>query len=182
MNISKKHRYLAIGVLALVACAPGIAAAADAVSDWNVIMQATVRGQPPFPQARFAAITQLAVFEAVNAITGDYQPYLGTVSAAPGASPEAAAIAAAHRVLVTYFPGAAATLDAAMISSLAMIPDGSAKTTGVATGEAAAAAMLAARTGDGSQTPEFYLPLSSNAGEWQPTPSCPASGGVFFHW
>lgn len=181
MNIAKKKRNVAIGVLALVACAPGIAAG-DAVSDWNAIMQSTVSGQPPFPQARSAAITQLAVFEAVNAITGDYAPYLGTVSAAPGASAEAAAIAAAHRVLVTYFPGAAATLDAARASSLAVIPGGPAKTAGIATGEAAAQAVLAARSGDGSETAEFYLPSSSNAGEWQLTPSCPAAGGVFLHW
>ena len=181
MNITRKQRHLAVAVLALVACAPGIAAG-DAVSDWNAIMQTTVSGQPPFPQARFAAITQLAVFEAVNAITGDYKPYLGTVPAAPGASAEAAAIAAAHRILVTYFPTAVATLDAARVSSLAMIPDGPAKTTGVATGEAAAQAMLAARTGDGSETAEFYLPSSTNAGEWQLTPSCPATGGVFLHW
>lgn len=79
MNITRKQRRLAIAVLALVACAPGIAAG-DAVSDWNIIMQTTVSGQPPFPQARFAAITQLAVFEAVNAITGDYKPYPGDSS------------------------------------------------------------------------------------------------------
>jgi hypothetical protein len=181
MNISEKHRYLAIGVLALVVCAPEIAVG-DAVTDWNGIMQTTVSAQPPFPQARFAAITQLAVFEAVNAITADYQPYLGTVSPSPGASLEAAAVAAAHRVLVTYFPAAAPTLDAARASSLAMIPDGSAKTAGVATGVAAADAVLAARAGDGSETPEFYLPASSNAGEWQVTPGCPAAGGAFLHW
>ena len=52
----------------------------DVVLDWNAIMQTTVGAQPPFPQARFAAITQLAVFEAVNAITGDYKPYLGTIT------------------------------------------------------------------------------------------------------
>ena len=44
---------------------------ADVVSDWNVIMLTTVGGQNPFAQARFAAITLCAVFEAVNAITGD---------------------------------------------------------------------------------------------------------------
>jgi hypothetical protein len=49
---------------------------ADIIMDWNAIMQAIVSTQPPFPQARFAAITQLAVFEAVNSITHDYQPYL----------------------------------------------------------------------------------------------------------
>jgi hypothetical protein len=47
--------------------------------DWNVVMQTAVSSQPPYPQARFAAITQLAVFEAVNAIRRAYEPYLGTV-------------------------------------------------------------------------------------------------------
>jgi hypothetical protein len=42
---------------------------ADVVGDWNLIMVATV-AVDPFNQARFAAITQLAVFEAVNAFTG----------------------------------------------------------------------------------------------------------------
>src|SRR5262245_59556490 len=91
---------------------------ADVILDWNAIMQATVSAQPPFPQARFAAITQLAVFEAVNAITGDYKPYLGTINARPSASAEAAAIAAAHTVLRNYFPGSAVSLDAARASSL----------------------------------------------------------------
>ena len=55
-------------------------AKADAVLDWNLIAvnTAIANGQSPFAQARYAAIVQLAVFEAVNAITGDYQPYLGT--------------------------------------------------------------------------------------------------------
>ena len=81
---------------------------ADVVLDWNAIMQATVGTQPPFPQARFAAITQLAVFEAVNAITRDYKPYLGTITAPPAPPTEAAAIAAAHTVLKNYFPASAA--------------------------------------------------------------------------
>ena len=49
---------------------------ADVILDWNVIMQGIIGAQPPLPQARFAAIAQLAVFEAVNAITRDYKPYL----------------------------------------------------------------------------------------------------------
>ena len=157
-------------------------ATADAVLDWNSIMQTTVAAQAPFPQARFAAITQLAVFEAVNAVTGEYKPYLGTIAAAPGASAEAAAIAAAHAVLKNYFPASAATLDAALASSLAPIPDGPAKSSGIMIGEMAAAAMIADRINDGSAPPGFYVPTSSGPGEWQTTPSCPAAGGVFFHW
>src|SRR4029453_11209137 len=121
---------------------------ADVVLDWNTIMMGTLATQNPFAQARFAAITETAVFEAVNAITGDDDPYLGTVTAPPGASAEAAAAAAAHGVLTNYFP--AASLDAALVTSLAAIPDGQAKDDGVAVGEAAAAAMIADRTNDGS--------------------------------
>ena len=89
-------------------------AKADAVLDWNVIAvnTAVANSQNPFAQARSAAIVQLAVFESVNAITGEYHPYLGTIVAPPGASPDAAAIQAAYRVLSTYFPASASTLDA----------------------------------------------------------------------
>src|SRR4051812_50210145 len=95
----------------------------DVVQDWNYIMQATVSTQPPFPQARLAAITQLAVFEAVNAIKRDYKPYLGTIPASPGASAEAAAITAAHAGLKNYFPPNAVSLDAGGVNFLASIPD-----------------------------------------------------------
>src|ERR1019366_7827082 len=62
-------------------------ARADVVLDWNEIAvnTAIANGQNPFAQARFAAIAQLAVFEAVNAITGDYQPYRGAIVAPRGA-------------------------------------------------------------------------------------------------
>jgi hypothetical protein len=49
---------------------------ADVVRDWNAIMLTTIVGQNPFAQARFAAMTHLAVFEAVNAITREYEPYV----------------------------------------------------------------------------------------------------------
>jgi hypothetical protein len=96
----------------------------DVVLDWNEVMVRTTAGETPFAQARFAAITQLAVFEAVNAIARDYVPYLGTIFAPHGASAEASAVAAAHGVLRNYFPGSAASLDAARLNSLAAIPEG----------------------------------------------------------
>src|SRR5688500_2033799 len=108
-----------------IALAPALAssARADTVTDWNAIMQATVSAPPTNPtfQTRWGAIVQLAVFEAVNAITGDYEPYLGVIDAPAGASPDAAAIAAAHRTLVTLRPGSAAALDALRAASLAAI-------------------------------------------------------------
>jgi hypothetical protein len=154
----------------------------DPVLEWNSIMLSTTAAQNPFFQARFATITQLAVYEAVNAIEQDYDPYLGTVTAPPTASKDAAAIAAAHAVLKNYFPANAPALDAARDASLAAIRDGRSKREGIAVGEAAAAAMIALRTNDGSAPPESYVPTSSAAGEWQPTPSCPPAGGILLQW
>lgn len=166
--------------LVVVLCRP-IVAAADVVVDWNQIMLSTIGGQNPFAQARFAAITQLAVFEAVNACTKRYQPYLGTVAAPDGASAEAAAAAAAHGVLMFYFPAQAATLDARLSQSLASIPEGPSKWDGVAVGEAAATAMIDLRAADGAAPPETFLPGSTDPGVWQTTP--PAFGpGILLHW
>ncbi len=168
---------LAAGLLLLTP----VLAGADGVYDWNVIMLSTIRAQSPFAQARFAAITQLAVFEAVNTCTGDYRPYLGTLVAHRGASAEAAAVAAAHSVLKNYFPGSASTLDAARAVSLASIPDGHRKTEGIAVGEAAAVAMIALRANDGSFPLETFVLASNEPGVWQPTP--PGFGpGILLNW
>jgi hypothetical protein len=175
-------RCTTIGAVAIVAfsVAP-LSARADVVVDWNRIMLVTVGAQNPFAQARFAAITQLAVFEAVNACTRRYEPYLGTVTAPFGASPEAAAVVAAHDVLAFYFPASAAMLDAQRDQSLAIIPDGQAKWNGIGVGEDAARAMIEARATDGATPPETFLPDSMDPGVWQPTP--PAFGpGILLHW
>jgi len=175
---------LAIAVVVGLATGPSIAAA-DVILDWNAIAVATLGGQNPFNQARLLAIVQLAVFDAVNAITGTYEPYLGTIVAPAGASADAAAVAAAHDVLRTYAPNTAwAALDAAQAASLAAIPDGAAKNDGIAAGRAAAAAMMLARANDGSAPPAFSVAGLPEPGVWQLTPSCPATatGGVFFHW
>ena len=159
------------------------AARADVVTDWNAIMVSTVSSQNPFAQARVAAIMHLAVFQAVNAVSGDYEPYRGqTLAALLPASADAAAIAAAHRVLENYIPASRAALDAARSASLAAIPDDAAKINGIALGEAAAAAMVALRSSDGSGPPQFYTPASTDDGQWQLTPACPPSGGVLAHW
>jgi hypothetical protein len=171
-----------VTLVTLLSCS-SIAAGADAVLDWNAIAVSTLvsQRQSPFAQARFMSITQLAVFEAVNAITGDYKPYLGSVAAPAGASADAAAVAAAYNVLKHYFP-LAPNLDLAYTASLAVIPNGSAKTGGIATGQVAAEQMIALRLDDGSSPPQFYLPASIDPGVWQVTPSCTAVGGVGFQW
>jgi hypothetical protein len=158
-------------VAACILCSTGVARA-DVVTQWNEYMQAAVIAAPSNPnlQTRWGAIVQLAVFEAVNSITGDYVPYLGTIVAPPGASPEAATIAAAHRTLVTLrsaLPAVVADLDTKRVNALAAIPDSQAKTDGIAVGEAAAAAMLALRENDGWNAPVTYIP-GDGPGVWRP--------------
>ena len=174
-----------IALIALLSMPPSVVradAAGDVVLDWNAIMVTTVSGQNPFAQARLAAITQVAVFEAVNSITLDHEPYLEPVAAPPGASADAAAVAAAHAVLSFYLPSAAPALDAARATSLAAIPDGLPKDDGVAVGQAAAAQLITLRGSDGSAPPQFAQPTATEPGAWQTTPSCPAAGGILFHW
>lgn len=174
-------RLVLAGVLVAFAVRP---ARADVVLTWNDITMATLASHNvnPFEAPRVAATVQLAVFEAVNAVSGRYDSYLGTVGARPGASAEAAAVAAAHAVLVHFYPASAATLNAQRDGSLSLIPGGAAKDDGIALGLEAAAAMIVRRTGDGSTPPQFFLPPSAAPGEWQKTPSCPAAGGILLHW
>jgi PAP2 superfamily len=186
MHGSAMKRTLGVCVLMATLLFGPAVAKADAVLDWNLIAVNTTGPSGPFAQARYVAIVQLAVFEAVNSITGDYRPYLGSIVAPHGASADAAAIQAAYRVLSTYFPASASMLGTARASSLALIPDGQAKNDGIATGDAAASAMIALRANDGSSPPKFKIPGPVVPGEWQATPSCPIMNGigvgVFFQW
>jgi hypothetical protein len=168
---------LVVGLMAGVVTAK----ADDLVLRWNQIAAQTATATNPFNQARVGAIVQLAVFEAVNAVTKDYEPYLNPPTVAPpGTSAEAAAIIAAHNVLATFFPAASAALDAARDLDLAAIPNGSAKTNGIAVGAAAANAMIALRAADGSSPLTTIIPTSTNAGDYQLTTGCAAA--MFYNW
>ena len=123
----KGSRSRIVIAIVIALCSSPTLARADVVTDWNAIALTAAAGQNPFNQARILAIAQLAVFEAVNAVTGRYQPYLGTIVAPAGASEQAAAVAAAHAALKFYLPASAAALDAARASSLASIPEGPAR-------------------------------------------------------
>ena len=77
---------------------------------------------------------------------------------------------AAHDVLVGLMPAAQqATLDAALASSLAAVPDGPAEDAGVAFGKLVADRMLAERADDGSTDVVTYVP-GTGPDDWQPTP------------
>jgi len=150
---------------------------ADPVLAWNdIALAATVAaGQGPLPQSRSMTIVQVSVHDAVNGITGRHDTYLTHGPAPAGASPEAAAIAAAHRVLVTLFPSQAPGLDAARTGSLAAY--GLSETDpGIDWGEGVATAILAVRANDGSAQAQFayVAPGSGTPGVWVAIGSAPA--------
>ena len=168
-------------LLAGVVLSPATATADDIVLRWNEIAARTATATSPFNQARVGAIVQLSVFEAVNAITGEYEPYLDPATTAPaGASLDAAVVTAAHRTLTTYFPAAVVALDAARDADLGAIPDDQAKADGVAVGLAAANAMIALRAADGSAPLTTIVPTSTAPGDYQLTTGCAA--GMFYNW
>jgi hypothetical protein len=178
-----KLRISAVLLAAGLVSGQGTARADDIVLRWNEIAARTATATSPFDQARVWAIVQLAVFEAVNAITQDYEPYLNPATVAPpGASVDAAVVTAAHRVLTTYFmaPATVMALDAARDSDLAAIPAGPAKTSGIDVGIAAANGMIALRAGDGAFPLTSSMPTSTLAGDYQLTTACAA--GMFYNW
>src|SRR4051812_19937866 len=146
--------------------------AADTVLEWNqVAVEATrVARLSPNAQTRALAMVHGAVFDAVNGIERDYAPYLVNRHAPRWASEEAAAAVAAHDVLVSLMPAAQkGTLDAALASSLAAVPDGRAEDAGVAYGKLVAGRMLAERADDGSTDVVTYVP-GTGPDDWQPPP------------
>ena len=171
-------------VLAVVMLVPAASArAAEPVLDWNaravsaLLAAGTTSlpnlGQAPTVQALHMAMTQGAVYDAVNSIDRTYEPYLQTLAPAPAsASTDAAVATAAYRVLTGLSPALPAVprgqLDAAYASDLAAIPDGAAKSAGIAAGAAAATAMLAARANDGRYGSFTFVP-GAGLGGWVPT-------------
>ena len=150
------------GQTVMVRAAP---AGPQSVISWNTITLrtvVTVGGQPPPVSFVYAGYVQAAVYNAVVAIEGGYQPYKSQLASQPGASVDAAVAAAAHGVLLHYFPVQQAALDSDYATSLAAIPDGSAKTAGVSVGKAAADELIALRQGDG---------LNANIGFTMPAPA-----------
>ena len=115
------------------------------------------------------AFVQAAVYDAVVGIEGRYAPYRFHAHAPRGASAQAAAVAAAHEILVTYVPSAQATLDADYAASLAQLPDGTAKTRGIAFGTRAADNLIRLRAHDGRNAPIFFTQPPA-PGVWRPTP------------
>jgi PAP2 superfamily len=150
------------------------------IVNWDsVAMQAfTAAALPPPDGHVIFAYTAIAMYDAVVAIEGGYQPFAVDLDAPADASPEAAVATAAHAVLVHYLPAQQATIfDPAYGAALAAIPNGPAKVAGMAVGDTVAAQLIALRAGDGFRVSVPYTPPSPPIpGVWIPTAPTPPIG------
>ena len=151
-----------IGLLAAAMLAVVPLAHADVVTDANAKaadVASTMPGTPP--AVRAMAIVQVSVYEAVNALSGRYPLLRSKITAPPGASVEAAVAAATRTALLKLVPAQQAAIEANYQAALKPLPDGRAKTDGIAVGEQAAAAILASCAEDGAMAPNTYRPHTS---------------------
>ena len=173
MNVT--HRiYCALGlILGLALGAPSFAQ--NPVADWHAVMESSVAstGRKNAVALPYFAYVDVAMYDAINSIDRRFRPFALSVHAPHGASKDAAAASAAHDVLTYYFPTQAAIFDAALATSLDVIPDGQSKTDGINVGKAVAAQWLVLRTGDGLEAPIVYTP-GHGPGIWEPVPTYPA--------
>lgn len=208
MHANHVPRLLALASLALVPLTSGTASVADTAAssdgrgsgsphgravttllDWQLIaLEAIyVEGRivlPPVPDPApppgpvpvpvgtlFLGYTALAVHDAVQE------------SGHRGHASRSAAIAtAAHDVLTHYLPNTRPTLDAALTTTLASIPDSAAERRGIRIGREAAADLIARRSDDGFGDPQYVYALdATRPGIWKPV-TAPPAGGMLAPW
>lgn len=165
-------------------------AVADVVTEWNAIAVSSVSADRLVNrQSRDMAMVHAAMFDAMNAIRPRYTPAMVRITARGDAVREAAAVQAAHDVLVALFPAAQASLDATLAASLRLIPDDrdegrGPKYWGILAGQVAATAVLHARENDRAFDVAVFAPVPGS-GEYQFTRAAtrrrsrrPAGGNV----
>ena len=199
-HASVRRRLGGVGAAIVVAAAMSIPATALAVEPTNMVLvwnenAISVISNPPLANpptgtppglghapplsALHVAMVHAAIYDAVNAIDKGHEPYIDGLTALPGASMNAAIAYAAHDTLL----GLVATtpqpvidrVDAMLAASLALIgPDPMDR--GKTLGQAAAAAIIANRAGDGRFDVEAW-PAAVQTGDWVTVP--PVGNSVF---
>jgi hypothetical protein len=165
----------------------------NAVIEWNAnagdaaLAACIAPGDDPLHEARMYAMTHIAIHDALNAIEFLSHPYaFHPRHQVPSASPDAAVASAARNTLVPLIQGlppefnackgvAVNGVEADYAAALAAIHNGQAKQRGIKLGQAAAAAILHLRAGDGSDQPLLVnnYPQGTQPGQYRFTPGTP---------
>ncbi len=150
------------------------ASALDIVRQWTTTSNDPYQGrivtaQPPLV-ARNLAMIHTAMFDAANAVTGQYHAYRVDLPPQVGASASAAAAAAAFEVAKSLYSAVdeIAVWQASLDETLAQVPDGTAKTLGIELGQRVGKAILADRVNDGAKGSSTYAP-TTEIGKWRRT-------------
>jgi hypothetical protein len=156
------------------------------INDWAVIAQNTIA--PTVVNSgltAYSAMVPIAMYDAVVAIEGGYEPYTAPVSAPAGADVTAAVATAAYRVLHERFPAQQASLDSQYATYMSGIPPGQPKDDGTAVGEAVAQQLLVVRAGDGLETctgpcSTTWVQPTPGPGVFEPSPPIPQGADLRF--
>jgi hypothetical protein len=177
-------RASALLVCAVLLVGPGRASAnteSNAITDWQLIVQQAIHNaaapRPPASSLVLHTMVVLAMYDAVMAIEGGYEPYARRIRAWPGSDVRAAVAAAAYLTArARVAPSQVAYLDQQYGAYLAGIPDGQTKTDGITVGEKAAAAILRLRANDGFDNVVLYQcsAVPPPPGEFEPNTGCPS--------
>jgi hypothetical protein len=183
MTVPNAFRMLVVGAALLIGAAAGTERDAsgalppgNTVEQWNQIAEDTVVGSGAFQNEGYLymAYESTAVYDAVVAIEGRYQPLDPVFRVSKNASPDAAVVEAAYRTLRHFFPAANATLDPLYATALAAIPDGAAKQAGKRIGVVAANQVIRGRSLDALTLPiaitTTFPTLKPGPGVWRLTP------------
>ena len=174
---------MAIVSIALFHLPPAALAQPGAAAQWHANAQtlvASFTGRGNAAQAYTMALIQVAVYDATVAVRaassksrGPYKPFIADIVAPAGADLNAAIATAAFRVGYERVNGnqtARPSYRNAYEAYIAAIPDGQAKTDGIAVGEATAQAVLAARAKDNFYNTATYTNPAADPGVWQSVP------------
>jgi hypothetical protein len=153
----------------------------DQVVQWNEELQKVLVAPGAQPASihptRTMAITQIAVYDAVNGIAGGGRPFLVDIHGPRGASTDAAAAAAGRTALDALLPSQQPAIDAFYQTDLTQLGSGPRVEQGIRYGTLVANAVVAARANDGANaTAPVFTPLAG-PGEYQLTPPTFAPAG-----
>jgi PAP2 superfamily len=178
-------------------CAPaaGFPAATTPVAYWSTEARCAIVPPSAGPEnfgnkfpgeaAVYMGIAHVAIYDAAVAVERRYRPLLPTPPAPAHTSPAAAIATATHDTLMGLQPALGLTasqqaiLDSDYATYLAAIPNGTAKTNGLAVGQQVAAAVIARRANDGrdkNPTVGDLEPPAPGPGVWEPDPTRPVLG------
>lgn len=152
---------------------------ADVILDWNKALSDVLRAdttiQNPGMGSRSMAMTNIAMYDAINGVSPSYQPMYQHPSAPANASKAAAALQAGYRVLSSIYPGQQSLLDARRSAILATLPNDQATTNGLNYGDTVGAKVVQQRSNDGFNNVVLYQ-HTNLPGHWQADPLNPSQG------